>query len=81
MELAPADDARIERAVARLIDDAALDKSAFDGRSARSLASVGKQLSSWNRDGKHDAVIGRLRAKLDPVCAKLQGDAASGADV
>jgi thiol-disulfide isomerase/thioredoxin len=77
VELAPADDARIERAVARLIDDAALDKSAFDGRSARSLASVGKQLSSWNRDGKHDAVIGRLRAKLDPVCAKLQGDAAS----
>lgn len=77
VELAPYDGARIERAVARLIDDAALDSAAFDGRSARSLSNVGKQLTSWNRDGKHDAVLERLRAKLDPVCAKLQGDAAA----
>ncbi|HEX6723058.1 MAG TPA: disulfide isomerase, partial [Burkholderiaceae bacterium] len=77
VELAPSDGARIERAVARLIDDAALDSGAFDGRSARSLSNVGKQLSAWNRDGKHDAVLERLRAKLDPVCAKLQGDAAA----
>jgi thioredoxin-related protein len=75
VELSPADDARVERAVARLIDDAALDKGAFDGRSARSLARVGKQLVQWNRDGKHDAVLQRLRAKLDPVCAKLDSDA------
>jgi thioredoxin-like negative regulator of GroEL len=77
VELAPADGARLERAVSRLIDDAALDKGAFDGRSARSLARVGKQLTQWNRDGKHDGVLERLRAKLDPVCAKLQGDAAA----
>jgi hypothetical protein len=75
--LAPADGARLERAVARLIDDAALDKAAFDGRSARSLSRVGRQLAQWNRDGRHDAVIERLRAKLEPVCAKLEGDAAA----
>ncbi|MCW5661101.1 MAG: thioredoxin fold domain-containing protein [Burkholderiaceae bacterium] len=79
VELAPADGARVERAVSRMIDDAAQDKAAFDGRSARSLARVGKQLVQWNRDGKHDAVLERLRAKLVPVCAKLDGDAASRA--
>ena len=77
VELTPADGARVERAVARMIDDAALDKGAFDGRSARSLSSVGKQLTQWNRDGKHDAVLERLRAKLDPVCAKLADDPAA----
>jgi thiol-disulfide isomerase/thioredoxin len=77
VELTPADGARVERAVSRMIDDAALDKGAFDGRSARSLARVGKQLVQWNRDGKQDAVLDRLRARLDPVCAKLEGDAAA----
>jgi thioredoxin-like negative regulator of GroEL len=77
VELAPADGARVERAVSRMIDDAALDKGAFDGRSARSLSRVGKQLMQWNRDGKHDAVLERLRARLEPVCTKLEGDAAA----
>jgi thioredoxin-like negative regulator of GroEL len=77
VELAPGDGARIERAVVELIDDAARDKAAFDGRSARSLSRVGKQLAQWNRDSKHGAVIERLRARLDPVCAKLEGDAAA----
>jgi len=77
VELAPADGARLERAVARMIDDAALDKSAFDGRSARALARLGKHVSQWNRDGRHDAVVQRLRGKLEPVCAKLEGDAAA----
>jgi hypothetical protein len=77
VELAPADGARVERAVSRMIDDAALDKGAFDGRSARSLSRVGRQLMQWNRDGKHDAVLERLRAKLEPVCTRLQADAAA----
>jgi thioredoxin-like negative regulator of GroEL len=77
VELAPADGARVERAVTRMIDDAAQDKSAFDGRSARSLSRVGKQLMQWNRDGKHDAVLERLRARLEPVCSKLEADAAA----
>jgi thioredoxin-like negative regulator of GroEL len=77
VELAPADGARVERAVTRMIADAAQDKSAFDGRSARSLSRVGKQLMHWNRDGKHDAVLERLRARLEPVCSKLGADAAA----
>jgi thioredoxin-like negative regulator of GroEL len=77
VDLAPSDGARVERAVTGMIDDAARDKAAFDGRSARSLARVGRQLAQWNRDGKHSAVIERLRARLEPVCTKLEGDAAA----
>jgi len=70
----------VERAVARLIDEAALDKGAFDGRSARSLSRVGRQLGQWNKDGRHSAVVQRLRARLEPVCGKLDGgDAARAA--
>ncbi|HEY6512215.1 MAG TPA: thioredoxin family protein [Burkholderiaceae bacterium] len=79
VELAPADEARLERAVARMIDEAALDKGAFDGRSARSLARVDKQLAQWNRDGRHSAVLGRLRAQLQPVCGRLDGEPAARA--
>jgi hypothetical protein len=79
VELAPQDEARLERAVTRMIDEAALDKGAFDGRSARSLARVDKQLAQWNRDGRHGAVVGRLRAQLQPVCSRLDGEPAARA--
>jgi thioredoxin-related protein len=77
VELAPNDEARLERAVTSMIDEAARDQGAFDGRSARSLARVDKQLAQWNRDGRHGAVIGRLRAQLEPVCGRLEGDPAA----
>ncbi len=73
VDLAPGDEARLERTVMSLIDQAALDPGAFDGRSARSLARVDQLLASWNRDGRHDAVIARLRTRLEPVCSKLDG--------
>jgi hypothetical protein len=79
VELAPDDEARLERAVSRMIDEAALDRGAFDGRSARSLARVDKQLTQWNRDGRHSAVVGRLRAQLQPVCSRLGGEPAARA--
>jgi len=79
VELAPNDEARVEQTVARMIDEAAHDKGAFDGRSGRSLARVDKQLAQWNRDGRHNAVLARLRAQLEPVCNRIDGDAAARA--
>jgi hypothetical protein len=76
VDLAPADAPRIEKAVAKLLADAAQDKGAFHERSARSLQRVGKKLSSWNADGKHAASFRRLQAQLDGLCAKV--DAADG---
>ncbi|HEX6017680.1 MAG TPA: thioredoxin family protein [Burkholderiaceae bacterium] len=75
VELAPNDETRLEHAVGSMIEQAALDRGAFDGRSARSLARVDQQLAKWNRDGRHDAVVARLRSRLEPVCAKLDGAA------
>ncbi|HSC00735.1 MAG TPA: disulfide isomerase, partial [Burkholderiaceae bacterium] len=79
IELAPSDEARLERAVKAMIDEAALDRGAFDGRSARSLARVDRQLAQWNRDGHHGAVLARLRAQLDPLCGRLDGAAGRAA--
>jgi hypothetical protein len=76
VELTPADAARIEKAAAQLLREAALDKGAFYERSARSLQRVGTRLQDWNKDGIHAAVLQRLRVQLDEVCAGV--DAADG---
>ena len=71
IELSPDDAARVEQAVAQMITEAAGDRGAFYERSARSLQRVGTRLANWNTDGRHDAVIARLKAQLDGVCVKL----------
>ena len=71
VDLAPKDADRIEKTSARLLAEAAQDKSAFYERSARSLQRVASKLASWNSDGQHAAVMARLRSQLDQTCAKL----------
>lgn len=71
IELAPQDEARIEKAVVQLLDEAAGQPNAFYERSARSLQRVGSKLAGWNKDKSHAAVMQRLQARLDGVCAKL----------
>jgi thioredoxin-related protein len=72
VELAPQDSARIEKAVSQLLGEAAADPGAFDGRSVRSLRRVGEKLSAWNSDGRHDAVVARLKTQLDGICGKFE---------
>ena len=77
VELAPKDEARIERVARQLFAEAGKDPAAFHERSARSLQRVGNKLAEWNQGGQHDAVIRRLndgapgQAGLASVCAKL----------
>jgi thioredoxin-like negative regulator of GroEL len=71
IELAPADEARIEKAVAQLIREADGQQGAFYERSARAMQKVGDQLAAWNAKKQHQAVVERLRAQLGPVCARL----------
>jgi thioredoxin-related protein len=71
VELAPHDRSRIEKTAARLIDEAAKDSAAFEGRSARSLRRVSSKLESWNADGKQAATLKRLQLHLGRVCARL----------
>jgi hypothetical protein len=70
VELAPADASRIEKAATQVFADAAKDRGALHDRSGRSLQRVGSKLASWNADGKQAAVIKRLQARLDALCAR-----------
>ena len=69
VELAPADEAAIERTTLRLFDEAATQTDAFYERSGRSLGRVGSRLQAWNKDGGHAAVVARLQSRLDALCA------------
>ena len=77
VELAPQDEAPIERVARQLFAEAGQDPAAFHERSARSLQRVGHKLAEWNQGGRHEAVIRRLsdgaqgQAGLAAVCSKL----------
>ena len=71
VELAPQDEARIERAVQQLLTEAATLPDAFYERSGRSLQRVGTQLQGWNKGGAHAASMRRLQGQLDGVCGAL----------
>jgi hypothetical protein len=71
VELAPQDEARIERTVQQLFAEAAAQPDAFFERSARSLQRVGTQLQTWNKDKKHVAVVQRLQTQMTDICKGL----------
>ena len=76
VDLAPQDEARIEKAVSQLFTEAAKQPDAFYERSGRSLQRVGTKLQGWNKGGTHAAAIKRLQAQLDGLCGGLdQADA------
>ncbi len=72
VELAPQDGARIEALARRLFDEASRAPDAFEGRSGRSLQRAGATLRRWAQASRHDAVLGRLQARLDTVCRGLR---------
>ncbi len=71
VDLAPRDEARIEKAVGQLFAEAAKQPDAFYERSGRSLQRIGTKLQAWNQAGAHRAVLQRLQAQLDGVCGAL----------
>ena len=71
LDLAPKDEARIERAVTQILSEADASSNAFYERSARSLQRVGTRLQAWNYKGAHAAALERLQVRLDGVCGKL----------
>jgi thioredoxin-related protein len=71
VDMAPNEDARIEKAAGELLGEAAKQPDAFYERSARSLQRVGAKLVAWNKGGAHAASMKRLQAQLDGVCGGL----------
>ena len=78
IELAPKDAARIEKVASQLLREAGADSGAFEGRSARSLARAGDKLAGWGGAGRHAAVMRRLQAQLDGLCAKVDAAERAG---
>ena len=80
IEMAPQDGARIEKAAAQVISELDAAPETFYERNRRSLEKMGTQLEKWNADGRHTAVVQKLAAQLNGVCAKLpEADSARGA--
>jgi len=76
VDLAPQDEARIEKTTQQVFAEAAQDSGAFYERSARSLKLISTKLLAWNAKGQHDAALGRLKNQLNGICSKLPaGDA------
>jgi len=71
VDLAPGDSTRIEATARAVLDDAAAQPNAFDQRNGRSLQRLGAHLARWNAGGRHQAVLDRLDARVQGLCARL----------
>ena len=71
VDLAPEQEARVEKVADQLLTELAATPDAFYERNLRSLERMGGKLLGWNRDGKHAAAFGRLQAKMNDICGKL----------
>jgi thioredoxin-related protein len=75
VDFAPDDAARIEKTTQAVIAEVAAD-DAFSGRNRAALTRISTRLVKWNAEGKHDAVLARLRAQVAPACERMPaGDA------
>ena len=71
LELAPQDEARIEKVAHGVFQELGGTQNAFYERNRSVLERLGQKLTAWNNGGGHQAAVGRLRAQLDGVCSKL----------
>jgi thioredoxin-related protein/regulator of protease activity HflC (stomatin/prohibitin superfamily) len=79
VDLSPKNSARIEKAAAQLLSEAARDKGSFEGRSARSLQRASGKLVAWSVKvpaANAAATMRRLQMQRDALCAKV--DAVDG---
>ena len=80
IEMSPQDSARIEKAASQVIGELDAAPETFYERNRRSLEKMGLQLNKWNADGKNTAVLKKLSAQLNGICAKLpEAETARGA--
>lgn len=71
VELAPQDSARIEATVLALLGELDGQRDALYDRTRVRLERMSTKLLDWADVGGHDAVLARLRARRDTLCAAL----------
>ena len=75
IDLAPADEARIERAARSVLGELEPKPETFHARNLAVLNRLGSRLADWNKDGSHGAALARLRGQLAALCAQLPAQA------
>ena len=65
----------MQRAARSVLGELKPDAETFLGRNRGVLDRLGSKLNDWNKDGRHDALLARLRAQLGGVCAHLPAQA------
>ena len=79
VDLAPRDVARIEQTAGSVIGELDPVPDTFYARNLHVLERMGKKLAGWSKDPAQRAALGRIRAQMDGVCAKLPaGDPVRG---
>lgn len=71
VELAPQDEARIDKAARAVLGEVAGTQNAFYERNRRAIEKLVGKLRLWNKDKQHTAVVQRALAQLDDICGKL----------
>ncbi len=71
INLAPGEAEKIERTARSVIGELEAKPETFYGRNRAILEGMGKRLNEWNKDGKQEAVLARLRTQLNGVCTQL----------
>jgi thioredoxin-related protein len=75
VELMPDDSERIERVLCSVIDGLDPMPDTFYKRNRTNLELIGTTLATWNQRHEHDALMTRVRARMDTVCDKLPAGA------
>lgn len=71
VDLAPQDDARLQKATDSILTELGSTKNAFYERNRRSLEKLVHKLVAWNKDQQHNATVKHVLGQLEGVCGKL----------
>ena len=71
IDLAPHEVARIEQAAGSVIGELDPAPDTFYDRNLRALERMGRKLAAWSKDPAQHAALGRVRAQMALVCARL----------
>ncbi|GAB3258722.1 thioredoxin family protein [Chitinimonas naiadis] len=71
VDLAPQDDARLDKATQSILKELAELQNVFYERNRRSLERLVAKLNSWNKDKQHQASVQKTVTQLQGLCSKL----------